>query len=411
MRGRLKDNPYYKWGETAFFVGVLLITFYHLLTHFSGFQSYLGTIRVILSPFVYGLVMAYLVCPIYNLVVGKSYPLLKKKFKPRRALSIARIVGSTVALIVMIGSIIGFLALLVPQLVQSAIELFGGLPERMQVAALWAKGLTQNIKEPLVAKAVDAAVTRGQETLITWSEQTFLPSLGEYVNLISQGLLVTLKSIMDLIIGFIVAVYFLNSKEIFKAQSKKIILASTSPNVSKEIMDFAEFTNKTFGGFINGKIIDSIIIGIICFFAMWAIGLPYPVLISTIIGVTNIIPFFGPFIGALPCTFIIVLVSPLQALYFVLMIFILQQLDGNVIGPAILGGSTGLASFWVMFAIIVGGGIFGFIGMVIGVPVFAIIYYYVGRATRSRLKKKELPQATTDYINFDQYKIDKKDII
>ena len=157
------------------------------------------------------------------------------------------------------------------------------------------------------------------------------------------------------------------------------------------------FINKTFSAFISGKIIDSLIIGTICFIGMHILGLPYVILISVIVGVTNIIPFFGPFIGAIPSTIIMLTVDPIKALYFVIFILILQQLDGNVIGPKILGDSTGLPSFWVMFAIIVGGGMFGFVGMIVGIPAFAVIYTYVTRYVNHRLKSKGLPIETKVY--------------
>ena len=195
---------------------------------------------------------------------------------------------------------------------------------------------------------------------------------------------------------------------LFRSQTKKLILSISRDRVAEEIFNFLNFANKTFGGFISGKIIDSIIIGFICFGAMNVMGLPYPVLISTIIGVTNIIPFFGPFIGAIPSVVIIAIASPIQALYFLIMVVVLQQVDGNIIGPAILGNSTGLASFWVMFSIIVGGGLFGFIGMILGVPVFAIIYYYAGRIIKTKLSRKNLPVETWEYTSYRKLGVPKE---
>ena len=173
---------------------------------------------------------------------------------------------------------------------------------------------------------------------------------------------------------------------------------------------FGKICNETFGGFINGKIIDSIIIGILCFFAMTVLKLPMAILISVVVGVTNIIPFFGPFIGAIPSILILLIVEPIAALKFAIMVLVLQQLDGNVIGPKILGKTTKLASFWVMFAIIVGGGLFGLPGMILGVPVFAIIYANTSGAINSKLREKEMPTDTLVYEDFSKYYIDKEEI-
>ena len=228
---------------------------------------------------------------------------------------------------------------------------------------------------------------------------------------ISMGVYVTLRTLFNLLISVIVCVYLLNGKELFKAQIKKIISATMTKEKSDDIFEFAYFANKTFGGFISGKLIDSLIIGILCFILMTIFNLPYTVLVSTIVGVTNFIPFFGPFIGAVPSALIICVASPIKALYFLILVFALQQFDGNILGPKILGGTTGLSSFWVMFAIIVGGGFFGFTGMVLGVPVFAVIYYYFSRYIKKRLARKQMPTETADYEEFNKYDINRKDVL
>jgi predicted PurR-regulated permease PerM len=179
---------------------------------------------------------------------------------------------------------------------------------------------------------------------------------------------------------------------------------------ASDIFEFGNQVNNTFGGFINGKIIDSIIIGILCFIGMTILNMPLAVLISVIVGITNIIPFFGPFIGAIPSGILLLFVDPVSALKFAVWILVLQQIDGNIIGPRILGKATKLASFWVMFAILVGGGLFGFIGMVLGVPTMAIIYIYVARMINNKLKKKDMTINTLVYENFDKYKIDKEEV-
>jgi len=237
-----------------------------------------------------------------------------------------------------------------------------------------------------------------------------MPGLGVIMQKISSRVILTLKTLLNLIIGVIVCVYFLNGKDKFKAQIKKVITALFRRDTANEIFEFGNYAHHAFGGFITGKIIDSIIIGVICFISMSIFRLPYPLLISVIVGVTNIIPFFGPFIGAVPSALIILMVSPIQALYFLILVIILQQLDGNIIGPAILGNSTGLSSFWVLFSIVIFGGLFGPVGMIIGVPVFAVIYYYAGKWIRKRLRNKGLEDRTEEYEEYNEYDFGRKEI-
>lgn len=180
-----------------------------------------------------------------------------------------------------------------------------------------------------------------------------------------------------------------------------MIFAVTSEERAHRFLYGTHYVNKTFGKFINGKLIDSLVIGVLCFIFMSIVNWPYAMLISVIVGVTNIIPFFGPFIGAIPSALLILMVDPLTCLYFLIFILILQQLDGNVIGPKILGGSTGLPSFWIMFAILVGGGMFGFAGMILGIPVFACVYAYTAYSVNKKLDQKGMTTDLGVYKNMD----------
>ena len=403
-------SKYIKEGITLFLTGAALILFFRFITNFDGVTHAVSLISKILSPFIIGMVMAYLLCPIYNWGVKNAYSIFSTIFKKKdSALKFSRVIATFVALVFMIGVVGGFLWLVIPELIESILGIVQVLPDRMKEVVDWAE---QSInKYPQIVKTFEGAVTEVTDKVITWAQNEFLPGAGVFMSGVSQGIIGTVTTMINVFIGVIICVYFLNSKEKFKAQSKKIILATVNKESAEEIFDFGNFTNKTFGGFINGKIIDSIIIGILCFIAMTAMKLPLPTLISVIIGFTNIIPFFGPFIGAIPSTLIIFLIDPIKAIYFLIMVFVLQQIDGNIIGPRILGESTGLASFWVMFAIIVGGGIFGFVGMILGVPLFAVFYYYFGRYIKKRLAKKSLPTETIEYEEFKKYNINKEDLI
>ncbi|SCJ88124.1 sporulation integral membrane protein YtvI [uncultured Eubacterium sp.] len=411
MRERFK-NGYVKLGVTLFAAGAALIVVSEMVTHFDGLREDIDRVNTILSPFIFGLVMAYLLCPVYNAVVRRLYKLTCGRWKTKKgALKFCRVVATIISLVVLIGVVGGLFAMVLPETIRSIIGLVQVMPDRLNDLINWAETTFTAEKYPEAAEAFESLVAKTRDNFVEWTQTEFLPKLGIYMTQISQGVIVTLKTVLNILIGIIICVYFLNSKELFKAQTKKIISATMNKERSDAVFEFAYFTNKTFGGFINGKLIDSAIIGVLCFILMSVLNLPYTILVSTIIGVTNIIPFFGPFIGAIPSAIIICLESPLQAIYFLIMVLVLQQFDGNILGPKILGGTTGLASFWVMFAIIVGGGLFGFLGMVLGVPVFAVVYYYFRKFINRRLAKKNLPTSTIEYEDFNKYDINRKDVL
>ena len=408
---RLLENKHARLMLMIFIVGALLIIFNQIVGNYESFSEGVGTIKTIVSPFIYGFVMAYLLSPIYNATVRGLYKLLGKYFKNKQRLfSFCKLVASVVAVVCLIGAVAGLIALIVPQVIESLTGILKSLPQRLtQLSALF-NDITSKMDNKRLAMKMSEIYAQVQTNLIELAQTKLLPGMGTLVGQVSTQVLLTLKTMMNVMIGVMACVYMLNSKERFQGQFKKVILATLPKEKAEAVFDFAKFTNRTFGGFINGKIIDSIIIGIICFILMKIFGFPYPILISAIIGITNVIPFFGPFIGAIPAAIIILLVSPIHALYFLVLIFVLQQVDGNIIGPTILVNTTGIASFWVLFSIVIGGGLFGFIGMVLGVPVFAIIYYYFSRSINKRLEAKGLESRTDSYEDLNKYKIDKEEL-
>lgn len=405
-------STYFKFGLTVFISGAFLILLFEAVNNWTSVGNGWNTLYTIVSPFVYGLVIAYLLCPVYNGIVRRMYGLTKDTWRTRKgALRYARIMATIVSLIVLFGVIGGLFALILPETVRSITGLVQTMPERVNALIDWFMGLSVNQNNPEMAAAIETLINHATSSFIDWAENTLLPRLGDYMSKTFLGVWVTVKTVMNILIGVIVSVYFLNSKEKFKAQAKKTIMALCTKEKADDLFELANYSNMQFGGFINGKIIDSAIIGVLCFILMKIIGLPYTVLVSTIVGITNIVPFFGPFIGAIPGTLIILLESPIQALYFVLLILGLQQFDGNILGPKILGETSGLASFWVMFAILVGGGLFGFPGMILGVPTFAVIYYYAGKLLRKKLRRKNMAEDTEEYMEFNKYDINRKDVL
>ena len=400
------EQKHYQWGLTVFLVFIACCLVFFAIYRFDIVKLFFSTCARVLAPFIYGLVMAYLLCPIYNLTVNRSYYVLnsgERKFK--HDLAISKAIGSVISIIILIVVIAGVLWMIIPGLFDSLLKIFDALPAAMKEFTEWID--IKFAKLPVAKDSIDEWINSFTETALDFAKNTLLPHSGSIAAGISSRLIGALGLVMNFIIGIIVCVYFLNIKDTLGAQAKKVIFATFSEETADEILDGAEFTNKTFGGFISGKIIDSLIIGIMCFIIMSIFGWEYSLLISCIIGITNIIPFFGPFIGAIPSALLLLMVNPMHSLYFLILIVALQQFDGNILGPKILGDRTGLSSFWVLFAILVGGGLFGFIGMVLGVPVFAVIYTYISRSLNRKLVKKGFSTDVSDY-KVDKYRVKKK---
>lgn len=398
-------NKHIQQAMTMILVGVTLILAYYVVNHMPVVRSEMAKINDILMPFYIGIIMAYLLCPVYNSSVRLAYRLSKGRFrKPLRDFQLARFFGTLVALAVLILVIAGLLVLVIPDLWDSIMGLAMSAPEMAARAQEW---LQEHVNEnPEMSMILQGKLANLSDNIILWAQDKVLPG----AEAILTGVMGTLGTMVDIFVALVICVYILNSKEIFVAQSRKLILAVFKQERAEKIFELGRISNQTFGGFINGKIIDSAIIGVLCFIAMTALNIPMAMLISVVVGVTNIIPFFGPFIGAIPSITILLIVEPLAAVKFGIMVLVLQQLDGNIIGPKILGKTTKLASFWVMFAIIVGGGMFGFPGMILGVPVFAILYTYMSRGVNNRLKAKQMVTNTLMYEDFSKYNVNKEDV-
>lgn len=402
MKIRLEEK-HLKWGLTAFLVIVCSTVFFFAVYRFDAVQKLLGVCAYILTPFIYGLVMAYLLCPVYNFTVRSTYRLLsgEKRSFPK-ALTVSKAVGTTAALITMFVVVTGVLWMIIPGLVESIMKVIKILPGSMEELQVWIDEKLVHFPEAQIM--LDGWIDHFTENAVAFVTETMLPEYSSIATHVSEGVIGVFNILKNIFVAIIICAYFLNIKDTFAAQSKKIIIAVFKESTAKEIMEGAAFTNKTFGGFINGKIIDSLIVGVICFIAMSIFGWEYSLLISCIIGITNIIPFFGPFIGAIPSALLILMVEPNHCIPFLIFILILQQFDGNILEPKILGDSTGLASFWVLFAVLVGGGLFGSIGMIIGIPIFAVIYAYVSRLINKKLEKRGFSTDIADY-RIDSYRV------
>lgn len=383
-------------GMTAFVVIISCMLCFFVLLRMKEITKVFKLVFTILKPIIYGLAIAYLLNPIVKTVEHFLIPRIKKQFPNfKKVQKFSRSVGILTALIVMIAIISALFNMLIPELYRSIRNMILTVPGQINEALNTLTLLMS--QDSTLGQFFTTLITEATTFLQNWMRTDLLSQINEFMSHLTEGVFNVINEVMNAIIGIIVSVYVLFSKEKFLMQTKKIIYALFKPSHANMILHLSIKSNDIFGGFIIGKLIDSAIIGVLCFVALSIMDMPYTVLVSVIVGVTNVIPFFGPYIGAIPSAILIMLSDPKMGFYFVIFIIILQQLDGNVIGPKILGDSTGLSAFWVMFAILLGGGLFGFVGMILGVPTFAVIYYIVNMLVNHKLEKRKLPTETDCY--------------
>lgn len=373
-------------------IALTAVGLYFLFQNVSGIMRVVKTVVRVLQPFILGLAFAFIINLPMVFFENRLLKLAEKKTKPGKRVNRRwiRALSLCLAVLVLFFSVTLFLIPIIPQLVAS-IETF------VDNISGYISELDDYIRQVVERFHLDAEMVEellpSVDQLVNYVVNFLSGSIPEVFNVTSQ----ITAGILNALIGLIVSIYFLYSKEIFFAQAKKVLYALFKRSRADRIIRVAALSNRTFTGFVSGKVIDSVIIGILCFVGLTAMKMPYTLLISVIVGVTNMIPFFGPIIGAVPATLIVLLVDPLKALLLLLFIIALQQFDGNILGPRILGDSTGLPTLWVLFAIIVGGGLFGFVGMMVSVPTFAVIYTLIREFIGGRLKQRGLPSGTRDY--------------
>ena len=394
-----KYGPYLAAGLTAFSVVAAAIVLFFFLEHFSVLWELMNTVGYILRPIFYGMVLAFLLLPVHR----RIFALLMDRFRETRD-PWGRKRGILNGLSILLSLFLAFLllyillAMVLPQLYWSVVGLFNALPGYFQSVQRWltdfladnpdiqqlvlgyyrsaASYVNQWMSSDLIPNLESASST------IAWLRAEILPQLTGVVSGVSTVLMALFALFKDIIVAVIVSVYLLARKDVFAAQAKKIVYSLCPTRAADLLVAETRRAYRIFSGFITGSLIDSFIVGVLCLLCFSIFHFPYPMLLAVVIGVTNVIPFFGPFIGGIPCGLLVLLVSPRQCLYFVLFIFVLQQIDGNILHPKILGDSVGLASFWVLFSVLLFGGLFGFAGLVLGVPLFAMFYSVVSRLVR-----------------------------
>lgn len=401
MKYDFKNNKYFRWGLTAFLTIAASICFYYLLFHGNSIKTGFHTITGILMPVLYGLVTAYLLTPVLNYIETKLlFPLCRKlKVKEnKKRNSIVRGIGILITAFLFIALIYSLVAMMLSQIVPSIVNIASNFDTYISNFTKWISKIMDD--NPDLGRQITLLIDKYSVELENWLNDTVLTKTSQVIMTVSLSVINILKGLWDFIIGFVISIYVLASKEKFAGQAKKMAYAFFEQKSANRLIKSFRFTHNTFIGFIGGKIVDSFIIGCLCFIGTTLLQTPYVALVSVIVGVTNIIPFFGPYLGAIPSAILILVVDPMHPLncvYFVLFILVLQQFDGNFLGPKILGNSTGLTGFWVIFAITVFGGLFGILGMIVGVPIFAVIYAAIKAVVNTFLRKKDLPVETVKY--------------
>ena len=386
----MKQKTYLHWGLTITAAACAVLVFYDTFFQNGVLLVFMEKFFKIIKPVLYGMAMAYLLAPIINF--------FDRIFRDRigiRRDSAVRCLSILVTWLLALGLVYLLFSILIPSLAASVATLFSNLESYYRIIYNWVTQLMEN--NPYISERVLDMVRNYYNELVNWVYNTLIPGAQVAIVAVTGGVLSVLVFAKDLLVGIVVSVYILARKETFGRHTRKLLYSAVSVPHYERTLRAAREADRIFSGFVRGKLLDSLIIGILCFVVCSMLHFPYTPIISVFVGVTNIIPIFGPFLGAIPSAFLILLVNPRQCLYFILFIIALQQFDGNILGPKILGETVGVSSFWIVVAILVGGGFGGVLGMFLGVPVFACIHSAVQSLSEASLRRK----GVTDDAIFD----------
>ena len=382
-----RDNKFFKWGLTAFLVIVAGVVFWIIFSNLPGFYGVIQDFVKIISSVLYGCLFAYLMNPMMEFTRRHLNHLLDRtKLSKKRAAAVSKGIGIVVALLVFLGALYALIALVVPNIINSLQELLQ--PARLEGYYNTIAGWIHSI---FPGTAAEEWLSGGLDSL--WDSLQNMLGKIDFTAMLSQifsaGVTI-ISTVFHLGLGIIAAVYILIYKKQLCVQAKKLTVSMFRADHADRILEVARRTNRIFGGYVIGKILDAIFVGVVTYLALIIMGMPFAPLIATLVGVTNVIPYFGPFLGGVPSALLLLVENPIDMVYFVIFIVILQMIDGNIIENRIMGVQLGISDFWVLVAILVFGGIFGFPGMLLGVPVFAVIYSLISDAVHRRLKKKNI---------------------
>ena len=391
LRMKNPERKKYVYWMLAGFGGISLsVTFFFLLYRLQSVEETINDIVDILMPFVYGGVIAYLLRPMCNWYSGGFRRMLKEKndkLAEALAITCSMLTGLLIVYLLII--------MIAPQLYISAASLWDTIPQKVDQLVAWT--ISTFGENEIILNYFNAGYEAIYNALDSWASDTLVPQVSNIVSGVGLGVWKVLLFLKNILIGLIVAVYLLGSRKRFSRQGVLLIRSMMKPRWADLVLEEIAYIDKMFGGFIDGKLVDSAIIGVLCYVGCTIFKFPNALLVSAIVGVTNVIPFFGPFIGAIPSILLILIESPIKALWFSLFVLGLQQLDGNIIGPKILGNHTGVSSFWVLFSILLFGGLWGVVGMIVAVPLFAVVYDLLKRLVKRGLKKNGCVEVLQKY--------------
>jgi len=392
-----RGNFYWKEGVTVFLTVAAILLFYDTMFGQRVAQSFFGTLAGALSPIVYGAMIAYLLAPIIDFWERLLFreQVRQAQAEGKLCASGPRAVSLLLTWILICVAAWLLLSVLLPELYRSIAQLIGNIENYYNTIRMWIEHLLET--NPELEGWVTTQMNTYYKEMTNWLTKEALPQAQTLMFAVSGGIFQAVSFLSDLVVGIIVSIYLLGTKERCAAHCRKLVYGFLPREKTKWLFRGVHKVDSIFSGFVRGKLLDSLIIGIICFAGCQLLKIPYTPLVSVIVGATNIIPFFGPFLGAIPSVFLILLAAPIKAVYFLIFVICLQQLDGNIIGPKILGDKTGLSSLWVIIAILVGGSFFGIRGMFFGVPVFGCLYAFVLFLTQTRLRERGLPEETAAY--------------
>ncbi len=390
-----KNNIYFHWGLTAFLTVFAILAAYDIFLGAHKLMDYFSILTAIMTPVALGATIAYLLSPVVDFFEHTIlHPWSAHAPMRRKPIGWVRVVSILLTFLSVFGIFIILMRFLIPNVWFSILQLTENIPMYIELTKKLFSELGGSITvPPELYNYLNSLYNEGMAII----KQITTSGLPSFISTVSGGVFGIFSFLTNLIVGFVIAAYMLGTKERLLAQSKKIICAVFSPSYVERIIDAARYSDSVFGGFIRGNLLDAAIVGIICFISFQILHIPYAPLLSVLIGVTNLIPFFGPFMGAIPSCILIFLVNPIQCLEFIIFILILQQIDGNIIVPRILGRSTGLSSLWVIISVLIGGGLFGPLGMLLGCPAFALVYAFLRLSVGKGLEQKHMPTDTDQY--------------
>lgn len=398
-----KYSAYLRWAVTAICSVSICLVFFFLLFRSAELGRFLGELGDILTPLIIGSVIAYLLNPIVNFLDRLLTKLfLRMNLSEKKAQNLSLYLSVFLSLSVFLFCVYFLISLILPELYQNVKNFASNFNDYIDIITKWFSNLKIFEDNPALYANLSSTLDKMLHSIEEWLSTSLLTSLSDILSGLTFRIIGIFNVVFDLVVGLIISIYILLSKRKYVAKAKRFAYVIFKPENANIVLKMATKCNSIFSGFISGKLLDSLIIGMLCFLGMTIFDMPYALLISVIVGVTNIIPFFGPFIGAIPSALLILLSDPTnfkQVIVFAVFILCLQQFDGNILGPKILGDSTGTSALMVVVSISIGGGFFGFMGMLLGVPTFAVLSYLFKCFIHYCLRKKGLPPGHVNYIN------------